>query len=197
MLSDLFKIASKETITRKILRPRRAWMKQFKDSRDRSRASLMRIYRHNSTKKSKTLRRRFQVFHLCENSEAKQRSIRSFHWELEFPEIFFDLHGNPKAQKGFDCCIGNPPYVFARETLSKSEKGYFSKRFEETALDKPNLYIMFIQLAVELTREPARIGMILPNAWLGVDSAEKLRGLLLERARPVLCVICLYLSSKE
>jgi len=34
-----------------------------------------------------------------------------FHWELEFPEVFFEKNGNKKPNAGFDVIIGNPPYV--------------------------------------------------------------------------------------
>ena len=33
-----------------------------------------------------------------------------FHWEIEFPEVFFDKFGRPQANPGFDGVIGNPPY---------------------------------------------------------------------------------------
>jgi tRNA1(Val) A37 N6-methylase TrmN6 len=33
------------------------------------------------------------------------QDINPFHWELEFPTVF--------AKGGFDCVVGNPPYVSA------------------------------------------------------------------------------------
>ena len=41
-----------------------------------------------------------------------QEEIRFFHWELEFPEVWFDDEGNPLAQGGFDVIVGNPPWEF-------------------------------------------------------------------------------------
>ena len=42
---------------------------------------------------------------------------RFFHWELEFPEVFFDEHGRLQAETaGFDAVIGNPPYVRSLRT---------------------------------------------------------------------------------
>ena len=35
---------------------------------------------------------------------------RFFHWELEFPEVFFDVDGVPLDRGGFDAVIGNPPW---------------------------------------------------------------------------------------
>jgi hypothetical protein len=35
-----------------------------------------------------------------------------FHWELAFPEVFYDEYGNRRGEAaGFDAVIGNPPYV--------------------------------------------------------------------------------------
>lgn len=120
------------------------------------------------------------------------KANRFFHWELEFPEVFFDQHGRKRSEPGFSCYIGNPPYVFARETLRKDEKQFYAYRFEKTSKDKPNLYVMFLDLAVGLSRSNGQIGMIVPNAWLGVDSTEPLRNMLLAEAPPRICIVCLY-----
>jgi hypothetical protein len=43
-----------------------------------------------------------------------------FHWELEFPEVYYDLDRSTRKQNpGFDAVIGNPPY----EELSEDERG--------------------------------------------------------------------------
>ncbi len=53
---------------------------------------------------------------------ARQRDRRFFHWEIEFPEIFFGFIDDDHRQirhknriesdsAGFDCLVGNPPYV--------------------------------------------------------------------------------------
>lgn len=36
--------------------------------------------------------------------------LRPFHWEIEFPEVFFDRDGNRRTDAGFDAMIGNPPW---------------------------------------------------------------------------------------
>ncbi|MBM4433114.1 MAG: hypothetical protein FJ025_03860, partial [Chloroflexi bacterium] len=40
---------------------------------------------------------------------------RFFHWELEFPEVFYDEYSNRNENAGFDAVIGNPPYVDSEE----------------------------------------------------------------------------------
>jgi hypothetical protein len=53
------------------------------------------------------------------------REVRPFHWELEFPEAFFEPNGTRRADAGFDAIIGNPPWEFIRFKL-----GEFYGRFE-------------------------------------------------------------------
>ena len=63
-------------------------------------------------------RRRLQ----SEVAVAVARDVRSFHWELEFPEVF--------ERGGFHAIVGNPPW----ETLSPESKEFFANydpRFRE------------------------------------------------------------------
>ena len=45
-----------------------------------------------------------------ETALALAKDKRFFHWELEFPEVFFD-ETKRKENGGFDAVVGNPPYV--------------------------------------------------------------------------------------
>jgi hypothetical protein len=51
--------------------------------------------------------------------------VRPFHWELEFPEAFFEPDGTRRADAGFDAIVGNPPWESIRFKL-----GEFYGRFE-------------------------------------------------------------------
>ena len=52
---------------------------------------------------------------VMEDAQKIAEEKHFFHWELEFPEVFFDRFGRPlKEQAGFDAVVGNPPYVKAR-----------------------------------------------------------------------------------
>uniref|UniRef100_A0A7V3ZTQ0 Type II methyltransferase M.TaqI-like domain-containing protein n=1 Tax=candidate division WOR-3 bacterium TaxID=2052148 RepID=A0A7V3ZTQ0_UNCW3 len=42
---------------------------------------------------------------------SKSQPPKAFNWEIEFPEVFFDEDGSLKENPGFDCIVGNPPYV--------------------------------------------------------------------------------------
>src|SRR5207244_5689335 len=54
-------------------------------------------------------------------ADAIARERRFFHWELEFPEVFFDPVGNPLSRPGFDAVIGNPPWDMIRADAGSDE----------------------------------------------------------------------------
>ena len=44
----------------------------------------------------------------------------AFHWELAFPEVFFDADGRLKPDGGFDAVLGNPPWDMVRADTGSS-----------------------------------------------------------------------------
>jgi len=112
---------------------------------------------------------------------AKGREkLACFHWDLDFPEAFFDEAG-PLARPGFDAVIGNPPY----EVLSELESGQdlsalravidAEPTFAASKRGKNNLYKLFICRTLDLLAEGGRLGFITPMAVLGDDQAADLR----------------------
>jgi type I restriction-modification system DNA methylase subunit len=112
----------------------------------------------------------------CGNSLIADKSIaeNAFVWEDEFPEVF--------AQGGFDVVIGNPPYVFSRENMNQLEKDYYVKNYK-SANYKINTYLLFVEKAVELIKNNAYYGLIVPNAWLMVYSGQGLRQYILDNCK--------------
>lgn len=103
-----------------------------------------------------------------ESKELRYR-VNAFDWEEEFAEIMGD--------GGFDAVIGNPPYVFSREQLSIEIKSYFSNKYK-TIFEKPNTFMIFMELMhSHLLKKEGRGGFIVPNSWLTIESAFKLRSL--------------------
>lgn len=114
-------------------------------------------------------------------AEAKGRGkLACFHWDLDFPEAFFDEAG-PLARPGFDAVIGNPPY----EVLSELESGQdlsalktvidAEPTFAPSRRGKNNLYKLFICRALDLLADGGRLGFITPMPVLGDDQAADLR----------------------
>jgi type I restriction-modification system DNA methylase subunit len=102
---------------------------------------------------------------------------RFFHWELEFPEIFFEGHQR-KEDPGFDAVIGNPPYG---GELVATEKQYLKLRFRYTSAGKPETYIFFLEKSIELSGVGGSISLIIPNAWLTNFYAKSLREAILKQ----------------
>ena len=109
----------------------------------------------------------------CGNSLIADPSVagdKAFDWEKEFPQAF--------AQGGFDVVIGNPPYVFAREKVSETEKTFYLRNYA-SAKYQINTYILFIEQSQKLLKAKGHCGLIVPNSWLMVYSGEDLRKYLL------------------
>ncbi len=97
-----------------------------------------------------------------------------FHWELEFPEVFFDRHGEAKGDgAGFDAVIGNPPYV--RQEALAPFKPHFQRAYPETYDGVADLYVYFYQRGLQLTRPGGRMSYIVTNKWMRAGYGEKLR----------------------
>jgi len=110
-----------------------------------------------------------------------------FHWELEFPEVFF---GPSKASAqeivlkenaGFDAVVGNPPYdVLAEkeraEDLSDVSSFIASSPNLKPALGrKVDLYRLFLAQGSTLARSNGMFGLIVPMSLLGDQQPENVR----------------------
>lgn len=98
-----------------------------------------------------------------------------FHWELEFPEVFFGGDGGKLEDAGFDAVVGNPPYV-RQEQLSVA-KPFFSNRYS-TFDSAADLYVYFIERCYETLREQGSLGYIVSNKFIHAEYGEELRSLL-------------------
>ena len=108
-----------------------------------------------------------------------------FHWELEFPEVFYDERGNRKDNAGFDAVIGNPPYDVLAEKEQGFEVGpdkdfYSHCVYLQPALGgKLNYYRLFSALSIWLCRTCGYHSFIVPMALIGDAQAQPLRSYIL------------------
>ncbi len=117
-----------------------------------------------------------QIVDLLDQADALATESRFFHWELEFPEVFFDHHGVPLGEQGgFDAVVGNPPYIRA-ETADKEQRSYIITSGQyTTAWGRFDVYLIFIEKSISLLKKKGVFSYIVPSAVLTINYAEKLR----------------------
>jgi hypothetical protein len=118
---------------------------------------------------------------------------RFFHWELEFPEVFFDGAGTRRPDAGFDAVIGNPPWDMVRGDAGEErestrrlaaatvrftrDSGVYASQSDGHA----NRYQLFVERAIALTRPGGRFGLVLPAGLCTDHGSRRLRGTLFAR----------------
>ncbi len=109
---------------------------------------------------------------LAAQAAALTKQHHFFHWELEFPEVFFDDHGRLDAAAGFDAVIGNPPYV--RQERLQPYKSYFEQHYESFH-GVADLYLYFYERGVDLTRDDGRLAFISSGTFARANFAKAFR----------------------
>ena len=100
-----------------------------------------------------------------------------FLWHTWFSEVF--------EQGGFDIVIGNPPYVFARDSSEKGITPEMKKIFYNSfnlAKYQVNLYHLFVEQGVNLLASKGIFSYIIPNNWLTINTNKELRKFVLEKS---------------
>ena len=119
----------------------------------------------------------------------------AFHWELAFPEVFFDADGRLRADSGFDAVIGNPPWDMVRADTGSVAIRAEAKARTRAALQfyrqsaayslqgngHTNRYQLFLERALRLTRPAGRVGLILPSGIATDHGSAALRRHLFDR----------------
>ncbi len=115
-----------------------------------------------------------------ETAQAMAAEESFFHWELEYPEVFFGGDGAKLEDAGFDAVVGNPPYV--RQEQIKEMKQILSN-FYEVYSPAADLYTYFIEQGYELLGENDRLGYIVSNKFMKADYGRPLRQFLLSKTQ--------------
>ncbi|MGZ6368255.1 MAG: Eco57I restriction-modification methylase domain-containing protein, partial [Ktedonobacteraceae bacterium] len=97
-----------------------------------------------------------------------------FHWELEFPEVFFGK-AKRKENGGFDAVVGNPPYFSISTTLSPQEVAYISQAYINVYTGNSDIMYYFLSLAPKLLKSGCFQGMIVSRYFQEAKYAERVR----------------------
>jgi len=130
---------------------------------------------------------------LIEKVEKLAKEKYFFHWEIEFPEVFYEQTGefgqkvDRRGNSGFDCVVGNPPYDVLSELEQgrdiKPDKDFFSQllMYRPAVGSKLNLYRLFSVLSLHLLKNKGTHGFIVPMALLADKQAKPLREFMLKK----------------
>ncbi|GAA7370358.1 class I SAM-dependent DNA methyltransferase [Helicobacter pylori] len=99
----------------------------------------------------------------------------SLEWRFEFPEVLDD-EGN---FLGFDCIIGNPPYI--RQEQIREIKPLLQKQYKDFYNSTADIYTYFFALAYDLLKEKGFNAFITSNKYARAKYGTQLRGLLLQK----------------
>ncbi|MGA2863139.1 MAG: TaqI-like C-terminal specificity domain-containing protein [Verrucomicrobiota bacterium] len=98
-----------------------------------------------------------------------------FHWELEFPDVFFAADGAPKTHPGFDAVIGNPPWLGLRTGDIPQETLPYLRQNYSTAAGQFDLASLFLELACRLVATARGMGQVIPKRILTNENYQGLR----------------------
>lgn len=99
----------------------------------------------------------------------------SFEWRFEFPEVLDD-EGD---FLGFDCIIGNPPYI--RQEQIREIKPLLEKQYQDFYNSTADIYTYFFALSYHLLKEKGFNAFITSNKYARAKYGAKLRELLLKK----------------
>ncbi|GAA7020172.1 class I SAM-dependent DNA methyltransferase [Helicobacter pylori] len=99
----------------------------------------------------------------------------AFEWRFEFPEVLDD-EGN---FLGFDCIIGNPPYI--RQEQIRDIKPLLQKQYKDFYNSTADIYTYFFALSYRLLKEKGFNAFITSNKYARARYGAQLRGLLLKK----------------
>ena len=95
-----------------------------------------------------------------------------------------------KAKKwqpqGFDCVIGNPPYVRFRNMTDESKA--LLKRWKSAQTGIVDLYMPFFEIGMALLKKGAMLSYISPNSYIQAVNGRKLREYLTNLKHPITIV---------
>jgi len=109
----------------------------------------------------------------CGNSLIDSKNVageKAFVWETEFSEIL--------KNDGFDCVIGNPPYVRSRD-LDNYQNEYINSKYKfiQSGFD---LATLFIEKGISLLKTDGNLGFITTNKFFTARYGQKLRKYLID-----------------
>ncbi|GHQ06332.1 type II restriction endonuclease Eco57I subunit R [Helicobacter pylori] len=111
----------------------------------------------------------------CYETLENLKNSKTLEWRFEFPEVLDD-EGD---FLGFDCIIGNPPYI--RQEHIKPIKPLLQKQYQDFYNSTADIYTYFFALSYHLLKEKGFNAFITSNKYARAKYGAKLREWLLKK----------------
>jgi type I restriction-modification system DNA methylase subunit len=106
--------------------------------------------------------------------DEEERKLYPMDFKQAFPEVM--------NRGGFDAIVGNPPYIriqTLQETTPLSVE-YFKKNYAAASKGNYDIYVVFIERALQLLNESGRLGYIVPHKFFNSQYGAPIRKVLSE-----------------
>ncbi len=111
----------------------------------------------------------------CYETLENLKNSKTLEWRFEFPEVLND-EGD---FLGFDCIIGNPPYI--RQEQIREIKPLLQKQYPDFYNSTADIYTYFFALSYHLLKDKGFNAFITSNKYARAKYGAKLRELLLKK----------------
>ncbi len=111
----------------------------------------------------------------CYETLENLKNSKTLEWRFEFPEVLDD-EGD---FLGFDCIIGNPPYI--RQEQIKDIKPLLQKQYQDFYNSTADIYTYFFALSYHLLKDKGFNAFITSNKYARAKYGAKLREWLLKK----------------
>ncbi|GAA6920540.1 class I SAM-dependent DNA methyltransferase [Helicobacter pylori] len=111
----------------------------------------------------------------CYETLENLKNSKTLEWCFEFPEVLND-EGD---FLGFDCIIGNPPYI--RQEQIRDLKPLLKKQYQDFYNSTADIYTYFFALSYRLLKEKGFSAFITSNKYARTKYGAQLRELLLKK----------------
>lgn len=100
------------------------------------------------------------------------KRVNPFDWSREFPEAMRD--------GGFDCVIGNPPYIRIQtmKEWAPLEVEIYKQLYASAGTGNYDIYVVFVEKGLHLLNARGRLGFILPHKFFNAQYGAPLRNLI-------------------
>lgn len=116
---------------------------------------------------------RYFVGKLIAEPEDTKRA-NPFDWSARFPEAM--------QSGGFDCIIGNPPYIRIQtmQEWAAREVEIYKELFHAASRGNYDIYVVFLERGLQLLNAAGRLGFICPHKFFNAKYGEPIRAVVAE-----------------